>query len=52
MLPLSYKDVKITSGYLKKKQDLNQTVTINAVYDRFAETGRIKAFECAWKEGK
>lgn len=52
MLPLSYKDVKITSGYLKKKQDLNQTATINAVYDRFAETGRIKAFECAWKEGE
>lgn len=52
MLPFSYKDVNITSGYLKKKQDLNQTVTINAVYDRFAETGRIKAFECAWKEGE
>lgn len=42
---------KITGGYWKDKLDLNRNVTINAVYDRFAETGRIDAFRCDWKEG-
>lgn len=51
MRNFSYKEVELVSGYLKNKQELNETVTINAVYDRFEETGRIKAFNCDWKEG-
>ena len=42
---------KITGGYWKNKMDLNRDVTINAVYDRFSESGRIDAFRCGWKEG-
>jgi len=43
--------VKITGGFLKKMLDLNESVTLNAVYDRFEETGRFKACACIWKEG-
>ncbi len=40
-----YQNVRLTSGYLFGKQELNRTVTINTVYDRFFETGRISAFD-------
>ena len=38
-------DVKLKSGYLYGKQELNRNTTINAVYDRFYDTGRIGAFD-------
>ena len=41
----SINNVKLTSGYLYDKQELNRTTTINAVYDVFAQTGRIGAFD-------
>ena len=43
--------VKITSGYLFEKQELNRKITVNAVYDRFKETGRVDAFRFEYKEG-
>lgn len=46
-----YDKVKITDGFLHQKQTLNEDVTINAVYDRFYDTGRIDAFKMEWKEG-
>ena len=46
-----YRNVTLLSGFWKKKEDLNRDVTIDAVYNRFDETGRIKAFKCDWKEG-
>ena len=46
-----HRDVKITGGYWKKKTDLVRNVTVNAVYDRFKESGRIDAFRCDWREG-
>ena len=46
-----HRNVTITGGYWKKKMDLNSRVTMNAVYDRFHESGRIDAFRCDWKEG-
>lgn len=46
-----YDKVKITDGFLHEKQKLNENVTINAVYDRFYDTGRIDAFKMEWKEG-
>lgn len=47
-----YRDrVKLTSGYLFEKQELNRKITVNAVYDRFDETGRMKAFDFDYKEG-
>ena len=42
---------RLTGGYLYGKQKLNENVTIGSVYDRFNETGRIGAFDFAWKEG-
>ena len=36
--------VTLDGGYLFTKQELNRKVTIDAVYDRFSETGRIGAF--------
>ena len=51
MKTYSYSEVKLTGGYLAKKSELNRKITINAVYDRFYESGRIGAFDFAWKEG-
>lgn len=45
------KDVDITGGFWKYRQDLNRTVTTPAVYKRFKETGRFDALKCDWKEG-
>lgn len=47
----NFDSVTLSSGYLKAKQDLNRKITINAVYDRFYDTGRISAFECNWRTG-
>ncbi|MBQ8849898.1 MAG: glycoside hydrolase family 127 protein [Clostridia bacterium] len=44
-------EVKLTSGYLFDKQELNRRITVDAVYDRFFDTGRIEAFKLGWKEG-
>lgn len=46
-----YRNVRLTDGYWKSKEDLNRNVVIPAVYNRFFETGRIDAFRCDWKEG-
>ncbi len=48
---IGFKDVDIKGGFLRQIEKLNEEVTINAVYDRFNETGRIRAFSCTWKEG-
>ncbi len=47
----SYADVDLKSGYLYDKQQLNRTVTIDAVYSRFYDTGRIGAFDFTYKNG-
>ena len=49
---LSFEHVDITGGFYCEKQKLNKEVTLGAVYDRFAETGRIGAFEMDYKEGE
>lgn len=51
MQMVSFKNVSLNSGFLYEKQHLNKSVTIDAVYNRFYETGRIGAFNCDWKEG-
>ena len=43
--------VKLHGGYLYEKQELNKSVTVNSVYDRFDDTGRMEAFRCDYKEG-
>ncbi len=49
MKTYSYKNVCLTSGYLFEKQELNRKITIDVVYDRFFETGRISAFDFDYK---
>ena len=49
--PVSFQNVEITGGFWADKQKLNREVTIWSVRDRFADTGRFKAFEFTWKEG-
>ena len=48
---IGYANVNITGGFWYEKQKLNENVTIDAVYDRFYDTGRVEAFACKWKEG-
>jgi len=47
----AYKQTEITGGFLADKQKLNRKITIDAVWNRFSDTGRIKAFSFDWKEG-
>lgn len=51
MKSITFDKINITDGFWKARQDLNKTVTVNAVWNRFSDTGRIKAFEFKWKEG-
>lgn len=51
MKTVSFKNVTLTNGFLYEKQELNKNMTINAVYDRFYDTGRIGAFNFDWREG-
>jgi len=43
--------VTLTDGFWKKKQQMIDDVSIDSVYNRFCDTGRITAFACDWKEG-
>lgn len=45
MRQYTYKQVKLGGGYLSEKQEMNRKITIDAVYDRFLDTGRIGAFD-------
>ena len=47
MRDVKYSEVVINGGFWREIQDINSRVTVNAIYDRFAETGRIAALECA-----
>ena len=49
---LPYLYTRITDGFWADKQKLIREVTLDAVYDRFYETGRIGAFEMNYKEGE
>ncbi len=46
-----WRQVKLGESFLGSRHDINREVTIDAVYDRFSDTGRIAAFGCGWKEG-
>lgn len=48
---VSFEKTEVTSGFWKQKQDMVKNTTINAVYDRFKETGRFDALKCLYKEG-
>ncbi len=44
MKHFTYKEALLTGGYLQDKETLNRKITIDAVYNRFYDTGRITAF--------
>ena len=44
---ISYRKVNITGGFWSRRQALNAAVTARQVYDRFAETNRFDALNCA-----
>ena len=52
MITLPFQNVVLKNGFLYDKQILNETTTINAVYNRFYDTGRVSAFRCDWQEGQ
>ena len=49
---VDFSKTRITGGFWKQKQALVRRVTTGAVYDRFADTGRIDAFRFDWKAGE
>lgn len=51
MKNISYRNVEINGGFWKEKQETNRKITVNAVFDRFDDTGRITAFNVNWKGG-
>ena len=46
MEKIDYSNIKIIGGFWRERQELIRNITVNAVYDRFYETGRIEAFKC------
>ncbi len=51
MKNIDHSAVQLRGGFWKQKQELVRAVTAQAVYDRFAETGRFAALKCTWKPG-
>ncbi len=47
---IPHSQVNLKSGFFFDKQELNRKTTINAVYDRFSETGRIGSFKLGFPE--
>ena len=48
---VNFKNINITDGFWKNRQSINETVTVNAVYNQFKST-RFKALECNWDDEK
>ena len=48
---VGFENIAITDGFWKEKQDLFRDVTLDAIYQRFKETGRFEALKCNWKKG-
>ena len=46
-----FNEVNITGGFLHDLQEKNREITMDAVYNRFSDTGRFAALRCDWTEG-
>lgn len=51
MKHVPFYQVKMGDGFWKNKQTINLSSTIENVYQRFYETGRVDAFRCLYQEG-
>ncbi len=49
---LSFDHVTFPDGFWKKRQEVNSTVTIQAIYQQFEASGRFDALRLNWQEGK
>ncbi len=49
---LHFAATEIKGGFWKYYYDLVKCSTVQAVFDRFKETGRFDALRCDWKEGE
>lgn len=52
MKNIEFSDIEITGGYWKTRQEINSSVTLKSVYERFQETHRFDALACDWKNGE
>lgn len=50
MKTISFRNVDITDGFWKTKQDMVKNTTVHAVYNRFCDTHRFSALDCSWRE--
>ncbi len=50
--PIDIKNVTLTAGLLKERQQLNAQVTVPLIYRKSVETGRVESLLCKWKEGE
>lgn len=48
LTPLEFDKVDITGGFWFDKQNINKKATLEAVHNRFKQTGRFDAFACRW----
>lgn len=48
---VGFEEIELTEGFWKDKQELFRNITVDAVYNRFEETGRFEALKFNWKEG-
>lgn len=51
MKSIDFRKVKLKGGFMKDKQELNRKITVNAVYEKFSETGRIGSLDFNYREG-
>lgn len=52
MNSIDHSRVHLHSGFWLEKAELNRKITIRAVYEQFARTGRLRAFDMNWREGE
>ena len=48
---IAWNQVHFSDGFWQQRQEIARVNTSRAIYDRFAETGRIDAIKLTWKEG-
>jgi len=51
MQPITFENTRLLPGFWQDKQRMVIDTSIEAVRARFADTGRFKAFDFAWKQG-